>query len=222
MYHFSDVIKSGYLREVEAISVEVLLTTLALAFALGVFITAIYRLTYSGVMFSWNFALSLILLSLVTSLVILAVSSNVVLSLGMVGALSIVRFRTAVKDVMDTVFMFWAIASGIITGAGYMVVAIIATAVVGLLFVVVCLARQAVTAQSYMLIIRCSAETELDKALTRVAPYRVRSKTLSADAVELVAELRLGSRNFKKAEALAHVPGIEKVDIVSYNGDTLL
>ena len=222
MYHFSDVIKSGYLHEIEAVSVETLLTTLLLAFVLGVFITAVYRLTYSGVMFSWNFALSLILLSLVTSLVILAVSSNVVLSLGMVGALSIVRFRTAVKDVMDTVFMFWAIASGIITGAGYMTIALIATGVVGLLFIVVCLARQAVTAQSYMLIIRCSADTELEKALSRVAPYRVRSKTLSADGAELVAELRLGSRNFKKAEALVNIPGVEKLDIVSYNGDTLL
>ena len=222
MYHFSDVIKSGYLHEIEAVSVETLLTTLLLAFVLGVFITAVYRLTYSGVMFSWNFALSLILLSLVTSLVILAVSSNVVLSLGMVGALSIVRFRTAVKDVMDTVFMFWAIASGIITGAGYMTIALIATGVVGLLFIVVCLARQAVTAQSYMLIIRCSADTELEKALSRVAPYRVRSKTLSADGAELVAELRLGSRNFKKAEALVNSPGVEKLDIVSYNGDTLL
>ncbi|MBQ2896629.1 MAG: DUF4956 domain-containing protein [Oscillospiraceae bacterium] len=222
MYHFSDVIKSGYLHEIEAVSVETLLTTLLLAFVLGVFITAVYRLTYSGVMFSWNFALSLILLSLVTSLVILAVSSNVVLSLGMVGALSIVRFRTAVKDVMDTVFMFWAIASGIITGAGYMTIALIATGVVGLLFIVVCLARQAVTAQSYMLIIRCSADTELEKALSRVAPYRVRSKTLSADGAELVAELRLGSRNFKKSEALVNIPGVEKLDIVSYNGDTLL
>ena len=115
----SDLIKNKFVEEFTAISVGTLLTTLLLSFVLGLFVLVIYRVTFGGVSFSKSFALSLVMLSMVTSLAILTVRSNVVLSLGMVGALSIVRFRTAIKDPMDTVFMFWSIVIGIITGAGF-------------------------------------------------------------------------------------------------------
>lgn len=127
-------LQSLFLEEFTAISVGELLTAVLLSFFLGLFIVAVYRVTYSGVLFQKSFALGLVLLCMVTSLVILTISSNVVLSLGMVGALSIVRFRTAVKEPMDTIFMFWAIVAGIITGAGYVPVAIIATLLIGVLF----------------------------------------------------------------------------------------
>ena len=127
----SDLIKNKFVEEFTAISVGTLLTTLLLSFALGLFVLVIYRVTYGGVSFSKSFALSLVILSMVTSLAILTVRSNVVLSLGMVGALSIVRFRTAIKDPMDTVFMFWSIVIGIITGAGYITVAILAALLLG-------------------------------------------------------------------------------------------
>ena len=116
---------------------EHLLLCVGLCFALSLYIILVYRLVYSGVLYSKRFALSLMVLSLVTSVVILAISSNVVLSLGMVGALSIVRFRTAVKDFMDTVFMFWAIVNGIICGAGFVLISIIASLAIGALILAV-------------------------------------------------------------------------------------
>lgn len=127
----SDLIKNKFVEEFTAISVGTLLTTLLLSFVLGLFVLVIYRVTFGGVSFSKSFALSLVMLSMVTALAILTVRSNVVLSLGMVGALSIVRFRTAIKDPMDTVFMFWSIVIGIITGAGYITVAILAALLLG-------------------------------------------------------------------------------------------
>ena len=130
----SDLIRNKFTEEFTAISVGSLVTTLLLSFLLGLFVLVVYRLTYTGVSFSKSFALSLVMLSMVTALAILTVRSNVVLSLGMVGALSIVRFRTAIKDPMDTVFMFWSIVAGIITGAGYVTVAILATLLLGVLF----------------------------------------------------------------------------------------
>ena len=121
----SDLIKNKFVEEFTAISVGTLLTTLLLSFALGLFVLVIYRVTYGGVSFSKSFALSLVMLSMVTALAILTVRSNVVLSLGMVGALSIVRFRTAIKDPMDTVFMFWSVGEGIAIGTKFYDIAII-------------------------------------------------------------------------------------------------
>ena len=222
-YTISDVIKSSYLTEIQAVSMEKLLTTLLLSFVLGLFIVAVYRLTYHGVLFSWNFALSLMLLDLVTSGIILAVSSNVVLSLGMVGALSIVRFRTAVKDAMDTVFMFWAIGAGIMTGAGYMTVAVAATALIGVLFLAATLLRQLVSAQAYMIIVRYApGTTAAREALEKLRFSRIRSESLSGEVEELIAEARLNRRTLREAEHIRTLPGVQKVDIVSYNGDTLL
>ena len=134
--------------ELSAVSVEHLLLCVGLCFALSLYIILIYRLTYSGVLYSRRFALSLMVLSLVTSVVILAISSNVVLSLGMVGALSIVRFRTAVKDFMDTVFMFWAIVNGIICGAGFVLISVLASLAIGVLILLVYFPGQGLSAGS--------------------------------------------------------------------------
>ena len=223
MYKLSDVIQSEFLSEIQAVSMGKLFTTLVLAFLLGIFVVVIYRLTYHGVLFSWNFALSLILLSLITASVILAVSSNVVLSLGMVGALSIVRFRTAVKDPLDTIFMFWAIAVGIMTGAGYIAVAIAAALVTGVLFLVSTFLRQTLTSRSYMVMLRYDPDRpEVKKALPRLKHYRIRSETLSGEEEELVLETRLNARSLHEAEALREMPGVRRVDIVAYNSDTFL
>ena len=125
MNNFTDIIKNRFLEEFTAISVQDALIAIALAFALSLFIVFVYRMTYGGVTYSKNFANCLIMLAMVTAVVILVISSNVVLSLGMVGALSIVRFRTAIKEPTDTAFMFWAIATGIICGAGYVALSLV-------------------------------------------------------------------------------------------------
>ena len=119
MNNFTDIIKGKFLEEFAAISVSEALVAIALSFVLSLFIVFVYRVTYAGVNYSKSFAGCMIMLSMVTTVMILVISSNVVLSLGMVGALSIVRFRTAVKEPTDTDFLFWAIATGIICGAGY-------------------------------------------------------------------------------------------------------
>ena len=222
-YSFSDIIKSSFLAEIQAVSMSRLITTLVLTFLLGIFIVAVYRLTYNGVLFSWNFALSLLLLGLVTAGVILAVSSNVILSLGMVGALSIVRFRTAVKDAMDTVFMFWAIGAGIMAGAGYITVALAATGITGALFLGATVLRQTITSRAYMIIVRYEPGAQgVREALAALKTCRLRSESLTGREEELVAEARLSARTFPQAERLRDLPGVLRVDIVGYNGDTML
>lgn len=221
---FNDIFKNRFLEEFSAVTVGDLLIAVGLAFVLGLFIVAVYRLTYAGAMFSKSFALCLVLLSMVTSLVILAVSSNVVLSLGMVGALSIVRFRTAVKEPIDTVFMFWAIAVGIITGAGYIPIAVIATLLIGVLFLGLTLAGVRFGAGSYLLVLRYdqAREEALLEALHGKLKYRVKSKNVTADFCELVLETRLSPAAAEKAGEFAALPGVTEANLLSYTGSTTL
>ena len=124
---FSDIFKSSFLENVTAVSPLDMVLTIVLAFGIGVFIFYVYKKTYNGVMYSSSFGVTLIALTMITSQVILAVTSNVVLSLGMVGALSIVRFRTAIKEPLDIAYLFWSIAAGIILAAVFLGIFIHAT-----------------------------------------------------------------------------------------------
>ena len=217
-------LQSLFLEEFTAISVGELLTAVLLSFFLGLFIVAVYRVTYTGVLFQKSFALGLVLLSMVTSLVILTISSNVVLSLGMVGALSIVRFRTAVKEPMDTIFMFWAIVAGIITGAGYVPVAIIATLLIGILFLGLSFAGVRFHSSAYLAVVRYNAASDetVNSALRLLPKYKLRSKNMMGDAFEMVLELKLTEAQRKQVEALRSVEGVQEVNILSYNGGTTL
>src|SRR5574344_575600 len=133
---FSDIFKSSFLESVKEFSVTDVLIGMLVSLVIGLFIFVIYKKTFSGVMYSNGFALALIGLSLVTTLVIMAVTSNVVLSLGMVGALSIVRFRAAIKEPMEIVFLFWSIAAGIVIGAGMIPLAVIGSVIIGIILLV--------------------------------------------------------------------------------------
>ena len=121
---FNDIFKSSFLENVTAVSLTDMALALVLSFCLGLFIFFVYKKTYAGVMYSSSFGVTLVALTMITTLVILAVSSNVVLSLGMVGALSIVRFRTAIKEPLDIAFLFWSIAVGIVLAAGFIPLAV--------------------------------------------------------------------------------------------------
>ena len=136
MTTFQDIFKSSFLENINSFSIMDIFLALGLSFVLGLFIFMVYRKTYAGVMYSDSFGVSLIAMAMITSLVIIAVTSNIVLSLGMVGALSIVRFRTAIKEPMDIAFLFWAIAVGIILGAGFITLAVIGSVIIGLVIVV--------------------------------------------------------------------------------------
>ena len=222
MTNFTDIIKNRFLEEFTAITVTDALVAIALAFALSIFIVYVYRITYGGVSYSKSFAKCLIMLGMVTAVVILVISSNVVLSLGMVGALSIVRFRTAIKEPADTAFMFWAIATGIICGAGYVALSVLMTLLVGLLFVAVHVLGKNYKRDSYMVVLRCEAECDA-AGLLRVFPhYRLKNKNMTAGATELVAEVELNQKDMDKLEKMRDIEGVLEITVMhSVSGSVL-
>ena len=222
MTNFTDIIKNRFLEEFTAITITDALVAIALAFALSVFIVYVYRMTYGGVSYSKSFAKCLIMLSMVTAVVILVISSNVVLSLGMVGALSIVRFRTAIKEPADTAFMFWAIATGIICGAGYVALAVLMTLLVGLLFVAVHVLGKNHKRDSYMVVLRCEPECDAAKLLRGFPHYRLKNKNITAGATELVAEVELSQKDMDRLERLRDKEGVLEITVMhSVSGSVL-
>ena len=216
---FNDIFKSNFLDSVQSFSLLDTALALIVALALGLFIFLIYKKTFQGVLYSSTFGVSLVGLTLVTTLVILAVTSNVVLSLGMVGALSIVRFRTAIKDPLDIVFLFWALAAGIVTGAGQFPMAIVGSAVIGV--VLLLFVNRRVNDHPYLLVVTCADDRAESEAFAALGSQKrvVKSKTVSADGIEVTAELRLpdaGTTDF--VNRVAAVPGVRSAVLVSYNG----
>ena len=222
MINFTDIIKGKFLEEFSAISIQEMLVAIALSFALSLFIVYIYRVTYAGVSFSPSFAGCLIMISMVTTVVILVITSNVVLSLGMVGALSIVRFRTAVKDARDTAFLFWAIATGIICGAGYITISVLMTLLLGLLFVAVHAFAGKQKHGTYMIVLRYDADSDVESKLAALNGYKMKNKTMTGNYTELVAELKLTDAQLKKIDYLRSIPGVREVTVMnSVSGSVL-
>ncbi|MBE6972758.1 MAG: DUF4956 domain-containing protein [Ruminococcaceae bacterium] len=218
---FNDIFKSSFLENVTSISLLDMGIALVLAFCLGLFIFMVYKKTFSGVMYASSFGVTLIALTMITTLVIMAVTSNVVLSLGMVGALSIVRFRTAIKEPLDIAFLFWSIAVGIVLAAGMIPLAVIGSVVIGVVLLV--FANQKSHVNPYIVVIRCSdheseqaAKTYLDQQTERCV---VKSKTVQKGEVELNLEIRLKRDNTDFINALADMAGVHSAVLVSYNGD---
>ena len=218
-------IQSLLQEEVSAIPVGKLFVAVLIACAAGLLVAVVYRFTFGGVLFSKQFALGLVLLSMITCIIILAISSNLVLSLGMVGALSIVRFRTAVKEPMDTIFMFWALAAGILVGAGFFLIAILATLFVGLLFILLHAGGNMLKpVDSYLLVLRYapSAEDALREALKRLPATKVKSKRSNKNGEELVLELRLSAEQTELLHLLREIPAVSEVNLVSNHSDVQL
>ena len=215
MITFADIMKGKFLEEFSAISMTDALVAIALSFALSLFIVFIYRATYAGVNYSRNFTGCLMMLSMVTTMVILVISSNMVLSLGMVGALSIVRFRTAVKEPTDTAFLFWAIATGIICGAGYVTISILMTLLLGLLFVAVHAFAGKQKNGTYMIVLRYDADSDVESKLASLSGYKMKNKTMTGSYTELVAELKLTDAQLKKIDFLRNIPGVREVTLMN-------
>ena len=218
---FNDIFKSSFLESVSEFSVLDTVIGLFFALAVGLFIFLIYKKTLTGVMYSSGFALTLVGLSLVTTLVIMAVTSNVVLSLGMVGALSIVRFRTAIKEPIETVFLFWALAAGIVIGAGLIPLAVIGSVIIGLILLL--FANRKIHNQPYLLVLNCrdeAAEQQALQALSQAAGrYLVKAKTVNAGGVELTAEVRVKDAATGFVNRITEIQGVENATLVSYNGE---
>lgn len=218
---FNDIFKSSFLENITEFSVLDTLLGLAAALVIGLFIFLIYKKTLTGVMYSSGFALTLVGLSLVTTLVIMAVTSNVVLSLGMVGALSIVRFRTAIKEPVEIVFLFWSLAVGIVIGAGMIPLAVISSAIIGVILLL--FANRKIRNNPYILVLSCKneqAETLALEALkANTAHYIVKAKTVTADGIELTAELKTKDASTAFVNSIAVLEGVENATLVSYNGE---
>lgn len=218
---FSDIFKSGFLENISSVSIFDMVLALVLAFGLGIFIFLIYKKTYTGVMYSSSFGVTLIALTMITTIVILAVTSNVVLSLGMVGALSIVRFRTAIKEPLDIAFLFWAIAIGIVLAAGMIPLAVIGSVIIGLILLV--FVNRKSHSNPYIVVLRCenheserAAGEYLKKMTQRCA---VKSKTAQKGSIELNLEVRLKDDNTDFINILSEMNGVMSVVLVSYNGE---
>ena len=218
---FNDIFKSSFLENVTAVSLTDMVLALTLSFGLGLFIYYVYRKTYAGVMFSQSFGGSLIAMTMITPMVILAVTSNVVLSLGMVGALSIVRFRTAIKEPMDIAFLFWAIAGGIVLAAGMIPLAIFGSVIIGIIMIVFCNRRAA--CKPYIAVISC-ADADAEHAVAAYLKAHtektlVKSKSAQKGCIELSYEVTLKQDNTDFITDLSELDGVSSAVLVSYNGD---
>lgn len=218
---FSDIFKSSFLENVSEFSILDTAIGLVFALVLGLFIFVIYKKTFTGVMYSTGFAMSLVGLSMVTTLVIMAVTSNVVLSLGMVGALSIVRFRAAIKEPMEIVFLFWAIAVGIVIGAGMIPLAVIGSVVIGLILIL--FVSKKIRNTPYILVVNCADERAEQSVLKElgaaVEKYVVKSKTVNAAGIELTAEIRVKNAETAFVNRVNALVGVSGATLVAYNGE---
>lgn len=218
---FKDIFKSSFLENVTSVSPLDMVLALLLAFGVGMFIFYVYKKTYTGVMYSSSFGVTLIALTMITTLVILAVTSNVVLSLGMVGALSIVRFRTAIKEPLDIAFLFWSIAAGIVLAAGMIPLAVFGSVVIGIVLVIF-VNRKSHT-NPYIIVVNCTDHDSELKAMEyikkQVAKCVVKSKSAQKGAIELNMEIRLTDDNTDFINALAEIQGVNSAVLVSYNGE---
>lgn len=206
----------------QTLGVSSLLTiifTMVLALVLGCVIAWVYRRNYRGVMFSGNFTLTLIMMTLITAPVVLCIKNSIALSMGMVGALSIVRFRTAVKDPLDTAYMFWALTTGILLGAGQFLLTVVAMVLIAIMMTVL-VNIQSRGVNSYLLVIRASAEAERSVAqlVSGIRIQKLKSKTVNGSSVEMTYEVRVD-----KPDALLNrlnsVPGVIDATLVSYQGE---
>lgn len=211
----------SFLDKAAIFSVPDILVALFISFALGLFIFFVYTKTFKGVMYSSSFGISLIAMNMITTLIILTVSTNLIVTLGMVGALSIVRFRTVVKEPLDLVYLFWSITVGIIVGTGLIPMAIIGSVAIGLiLFVFV---NRNINEQPYVVVISCDGEKSEIQSLYLLNNHTkknvIKAKSVSRDGVELTVEVRLKESSSQFVNALLAIEGVHNATLVSYNGD---
>lgn len=221
VWTFQNIFRSRFLENVTQFSMLDMALGLLLAFLIGLFIFWIYKKTYRGVMYSASFGVTLIGLTMISTLVIMAVTSNIVLSLGMVGALSIVRFRTAIKEPLDIAFLFWSIAAGIVLAAGLLPLAVFGSAFIGL--VLFFFATWKAQDNPFILVLRCDhakAEEEVHMMLeAKVLKLVLKSKSISPRNIELNYEVRLKEEDTAFLNLISEMEGVRDVILVSYNGE---
>ncbi len=220
LINFKDIIKESIIDTnfVNALNSSDIIINLLFTFVIGMFIFFMYKKTFQGVLYTQAFNVSLVMLSLVTTLIIMTIYSNLVLSLGMVGALSIVRFRTAIKDSIDLVFMFWAISVGIANGAGYFKISIIGSLFIAVILMI--LTKYKEKSSPYLLIMNYSEDSEviLNDHLKKLKTYKLKSKTITKDSTELTIEIRT-DKEHKIVSEISKIDGVRDCILIAYNGD---
>ncbi len=218
---YIDIIKNNLMESFsQTISVEHILLSLLVAFLTSVYIVYIYKKTFTGVVYSKNFSLCLILLAMVTSLIICTINSNLSLSLGMVGALSIVRFRTAIKEPIDTVFMFWAISIGIMSGAGLYLVAVLASLILGLLYFLSYSTGFKMKRQ-FLLVLKYDAKYDdtIEKEIKALGKTKLKSKSISNGIAEISYEIEADDNINKLLNSFENDEYVVNVSVISYQND---
>lgn len=222
MLTFNDIFKSSFLETVTSFSITDCFISIAISFIIGIFIYAVYKKTFTGVMYSRTFNISLISMTMVTSLIIQGVTSNIVLSLGMVGALSIVRFRAAIKDPMDIFFLFWSIAVGILCGAGLIPLAVIGSIAIGLVLVI--MMNHMTLDVCYLLIVKLNGD-EAEKTVgnllnLHMKKFFIKSKTMmGSQETEIVYEIRLKEQNTSFMNEISNLQNVYSAVMLSYDGN---
>lgn len=219
---FTDVFKSSILEKTSSFSLVDSLIALTASFLIGLFIYIVYQKTFSGVMYSHTFNISLIIMSMATTLIIMGISSNVLLSLGMVGALSIVRFRTPLKDPMDIVYVFWTIVAGILCGAGFIPLVLIGSAAIGA--VLVFFGNRIRVENPYLLVVRYQTvanEPQLEGMVSEhTRKHLLKSKSvMPGDDYEVTYEVRVKDNDFSFINKISELNGIKSAIMLSYDGN---
>lgn len=203
------------------LSVTSIAYTLLFSFALGLYIFLVYRTSYKGVMYSKTFNVTLIAISMITSSIILAITSNIILSLGMVGALSIVRFRTAVKDPIDVAYLFWAVGMGIVSGAGLWMLALMSSVVIGIILFV--FSKISDVKSPYLLVVFYQTEETNDLVFqlieSEVKNYRLKSKVFNGENYELTVEVRERNKTASLVNKIGEINNVNSVALLGYDGD---
>lgn len=217
-----DAIKKGVLEQFNSsVTVEMILISLAVAFVISLFIVFIYKKTFSGVVYNKSTVLTIVIIAMVTAMVIRTINSNLSLSLGMVGALSIVRFRTAIKEPIDTAFLFWAITAGIMSGAGLYVISIVGSLALGLLYYLLYLVDVKAKSQ-YLLVVayREAAALEVENIIKSINKKKLKSNSLSDKGLmELTYEVEYDSSIDDMMRKLQKVDGVRNVNLVTYTNE---
>ncbi|EFI66253.1 MULTISPECIES: DUF4956 domain-containing protein [Lysinibacillus] len=219
---FSDIFKSNFLEKTTSFSLIDSIIGLVVAFFIGLFIYAVYKKTFNGVIYSHSFNISLLIMTMATALVIMGISSNVLLSLGMVGALSIVRFRTPIKDPMDLVYIFWAIVSGILCGAGFIPLVIIGAILIGLVLLI--FVNKITVENPYLLIVKFEEElanAEIERIIAaQTKKFALKSKSImQQNEIETTYEIRVKQNDAKLMDELTKVAGVKSAIMLSYDGN---
>lgn len=217
----SQLFSVSFFEKAAAFSLPDTLLILAVAAVIGLFIAALYRATFQGVMYTMTYGVTLVAICMVSAMILCVVTSNVVLTLGMVGALSIIRFRTSIKEPLDIMFMFWAVAAGIAVGAGMAGVAVVGSLAIGLVIVLLTRGRQ--NGVPYILVLQVEDQAAEKRALELVSAAvrrsRVKSKRVTKEETEITVDLRLKNENTDFMHAVNALPGVRSAMLVTYNGE---